>query len=346
MIIDRIHKETEKEYVQRRNKAKFAQEERKERIYKELPEIEQIDKEINMLGILTVYKAMKRNVKSNVLKDCPNEYFSYGKEDIENEIFLLKQKKIEILEEAGYPGDYIENAFFCKQCSDTGFVLHNDIEVSCECRREILSKKLKEVSGVPAEDVFSKFDSSLYSEMANQEKYGISVSPKIQMEAVYKRCVRFAEEFENPAVNNMVFLGNSGLGKTFLGNCIINELTDKCISCLYMPSTSLFKPFAPGFYSQEDANELIDFILNCKFLLIDDLGSEKQTGTRYAELLEILNMRELKGKKELCKTVITTNLSPANLFAHYGERVASRILGGYDILKFAGDDIRLKLKNM
>ncbi|MBE7058255.1 MAG: hypothetical protein E7387_04040 [Ruminococcaceae bacterium] len=346
MIIDRIHKETEKEYAQRRNEAKLAQEVRKERVYTELPQIKQIDKKINMLGILTVYKAMKRSVNANILKDCPNEYFCYSKEEIDNEILLLKQKKVVILKEAGYPGDYMENAFFCRKCSDTGFVLNNGIEISCECRRKLLSEKLKAVSGVPAEDVFSKFDSSLYSETANQEKYGISVSPKVQMEAVYKRCVRFAEEFENPSVNNMVFLGNSGLGKTFLGNCIINALTDKGVSCLYMPSTSLFKPFAPGFYSQEEANELIDFIFNCKFLLIDDLGSEKQTGTRYAELLEILNMRELRGKKELCKTVITTNLSPANLFAHYGERVASRILGGYDILKFAGDDIRLKLKNM
>ena len=346
MIIDRIHKETEKEYAQRRNEAKMVQETRKERIYTELPEIKQIDKEINMLGILTVYKAMKKSVNANVLKDCPDEYFYYSKEEINNEILLLKQKKVEILEEAGFSGDYMENAFFCKQCSDTGFVLNNGIEISCECRRKMLAEKLKAVSGVPGEDVFSKFDSNLYSDIADQEKYGISVSPKVQMEAVYKRCVRFAEGFENPDVNNMVFLGNSGLGKTFLGNCIINALTDKGISCLYMPSTSLFKPFAPGFYSQEEANGLIDFIFNCKFLLIDDLGSEKQTGTRYAELLEILNMRELKGKKELCKTVITTNLSPANLFAHYGERVASRILGGYDILKFAGDDIRLKLKNM
>ena len=143
----------------------------------------------------------------------------------------------------------------------------------------------------------------------------------------------------------MVFVGNSGTGKTFLGNCIMNVLTDRGISCLYMPATSLFKPFAPGFYGQEKAAELADFILSCAFLLVDDLGSEKQTGARYGELLEILNARELRGRTSLCRTVITTNLTPANLFSYYGERVASRILGGYDILKFAGDDIRLKRKN-
>lgn len=90
---------------------------------------------------------------------------------------------------------------------------------------------------------------------------------------------------------------------------------------------------------------MADFILHSEFLMIDDLGSEKQTGARYGELLEILNTRALRGRSSLCKTIITTNLTPANLFSCYGERVASRILGGYDILKFAGEDIRLKTKN-
>lgn len=346
MIINKIYKEIEKEYTQRRNKAKLTMEKRKEDIYAEIPEIEQIDKKINTLGILTVYKVMNRTPIGKNFNDVPDSYLCFNKEKIDNEILRLKQEKLRILRVAGYPENYMDNAFLCKKCSDSGFLSKDDTEVMCECRRKILAEKLKSVAGVPSGDVFAKFDISLYSEVANQEKYGISVSPRVQMEAVYKRCVSFAEEFEDLSINNMVFLGNSGLGKTFLGNCIINALTDKGISCLYMPSTSLFKPFAPGFYSQEEATDLIDYIFNCKFLIIDDLGSEKQTGTRYAELLEILNMRELKGKKELCKTVITTNLSPANLFSYYGERVASRILGGYDILKFAGDDIRLKLKNM
>ena len=131
-----------------------------------------------------------------------------------------------------------------------------------------------------------------------------------------------------------------------MGNCIINALTDKGVSCLYMPATALFKPFAPGYYNPEEAAEIIDFINNCDFLVIDDLGSEKQTATRYSELLEILNTRELRGKIGSCKTVITTNLSPKKILDYYGERVTSRILGEYDILPFVGDDIRLKKKSM
>ena len=346
MIVKNIYKEIEKEYSEKRNRAKQITEERKTYIYTKFPKIEQIDRAINTLGILTVYYVTKRKVPTNIVKDCPRAYLNFNKEEIDNEIIRLREQRASILEAAGYSADYIENAFSCKNCSDTGFVLQNYVDVACDCQKKILAAKLKKAAGVPSGDVFCKFDSSFYSDKPNVEKYGIFVAPRVQMEAVYKRCVRFVELFENPEVNNMVFLGSSGLGKTFLGNCIINALTDKGFSCLYMPATSLFKPFAPGFYSQEESNEIIDFILNCSFLLIDDLGSEKQTATRYGELLEILNTRELKGKKEPCKTIITTNLSPSNLFDYYGERVASRILGGYDILKFAGEDIRLKQKNM
>ena len=346
MIIKNIYKEIEKEYDEKRNRAKQITEERKAYIYTNFPEIEQIDRTINILGILTVYHVTKRKAPMSIVKGFPQAYLNFNKEEIDNEIMRLRKQRAFILEKAGYSSDYIENAFSCKKCADTGFVMQNGIETACNCQKNILAAKLKKAAGIPQTDVFCKFDSSFYPDKPDVEKYGISVAPRVQMEAVFKRCVRFVECFENPDVSNMVFLGSSGLGKTFLGNCIINALTDKGISCLYMPATSLFKPFAPGFYSQEESNEIIDFILNCSFLLIDDLGSEKQTATRYGELLEILNTRELKGKKEPCKTIITTNLSPSNLFDYYGERVASRILGGYDILKFAGEDIRLKQKNM
>ena len=288
---------------------------------------------------------MKRRPPARIAQDLPERCLSLGPEQLNAEIRRLQEQKKEILQESGYPGDYTESVYRCKRCSDTGTVSVDGGHKNCSCRVKLLAEKLKEAAGIPPEEVFAEFDSSLYPAETDPAKYGISVSPRTQMEAVYKRCVRFAAQFTEKNINNMVFVGNSGLGKTFLGNCIMNELTDRGISCLYMPATSLFKPFAPGFYGQERAAETADFSLSCEFLLIDDLGSEKQTGARYGELLEILNTRALRGRTSLCKTVITTNLTPANLFSYYGERVASRILGAYDILKFAGEDIRLKRKN-
>lgn len=346
IILDKKYTEIENELADRRNFAKHEAERRTLEIYSKLPQIEEIDNTINTLGILIVYCAMKRQAPIKVVSGLPKEYLSLNKEQINQLIFELKNKKCSILENAGYPCDYIENAHFCKNCADTGVLSPSGIEVDCKCKKFLISKKLKELSGVAENDVFSSFRSDFYSDIVDREKYGIAVSPKTQMEAIYKRCIYFVQNFDSPSTHNMVFFGNSGLGKTFLGNCIINALTDKGVSCLYMPATSLFKPFTPSYSGQDNAAEMIDFILNCSLLLIDDLGSEKQTDTRYAELLEILNTRELNSKKGICKTIITTNLEPKELFSRYGERVASRILGDYDINKFAGEDIRLKKKSM
>jgi len=345
MILQEIGREIEREYEARRRAAEHLTENRKTEIYTRAPEIQTIDRIINTLGILIAYSAMKRLPPARLTRDLPERYLSLTQEQLNAEIAALGEQKKEILQKAGYPADYMETVFACKLCGDTGRVSAGGTYKSCVCRDKLLAEKLKKAAGIPPEEIFAKFDSTLYPGEADPAKYGISVSPKTQMEAVYKRCVRFAEHFTEKNVNNMVFVGNSGLGKTFLGNCIMNDLTDRGISCLYMPATSLFKPFAPGFYGQEGSARMADFILHSEFLMIDDLGSEKQTGARYGELLEILNTRALRGRSSLCKTIITTNLTPANLFSCYGERVASRILGGYDILKFAGEDIRLKTKN-
>ena len=124
----------------------------------------------------------------------------------------------------------------------------------------------------------------------------------------------------------------------------MNELTDRGISCLYicLRLPLIQAGFAPGFYGQEGATELADFILSCEFLLIDDLGSEKQTGARYGELLEILNTRAMRGRTSLCKNG-SHYKSYACKFIFLLWRTCGRILGAYDIFKkFAGEDIRLK----
>lgn len=346
MVLKKIHNEIEAEYSKRQMMAKQNAEQRKSFIYETLPEISEIDKNLNSLCILRAYSIINCAVPAVVIKNVPKEYLKFGVAEIDCEIENLKKRRSLVLKNAGYEEDYVENVFLCSKCCDKGFVKVGEEDVVCSCRKELLASKLKQAAGVPEEDTFEKFDSSFYSDVPDMAKYGMAVSPRAQMEAVYKRCLKFVNEFDSSDTKSMVFVGGAGLGKSFLGNCIINALTDKGVSCLYMPATALFKPFAPGYYNPEEAAEIIDFINNCDFLVIDDLGSEKQTATRYSELLEILNTRELRGKNGSCKTVITTNLSPKKILDYYGERVTSRILGEYDILPFVGDDIRLKKKSM
>ncbi|MDR1913289.1 MAG: DNA replication protein DnaC, partial [Clostridiales bacterium] len=75
-------------------------------------------------------------------------------------------------------------------------------------------------------------------------------------------------------------------------------------------------------------------------LIIDDLGSEISTIITNSEFFNILNTRLLDNRS----IVISTNLKLEELEKQYSERIISRFIGRFIMLKFIGDDIRTNLK--
>ena len=75
-------------------------------------------------------------------------------------------------------------------------------------------------------------------------------------------------------------------------------------------------------------------------LILDDLGTELTTEFVRSAFYQIVNTRLMTNKK----TIISTNLSPAELSRRYGANILSRIEGAYRILPFFGDDIRKQKK--
>ena len=82
-------------------------------------------------------------------------------------------------------------------------------------------------------------------------------------------------------------------------------------------------------------------VLEAPVLLLDDLGAEPIiNNVTIEQLFTLLNERELNG----LHTVISTNLTPAELQSRYTERIGSRLLDkrSTSMLPFYGDDVRLK----
>ena len=77
-------------------------------------------------------------------------------------------------------------------------------------------------------------------------------------------------------------------------------------------------------------------LLHCDLLILDDLGTEFSTHFVSAALYNIINTRLMSEKP----TIISTNLSMKELLERYGERMVSRMIGGYQRLMFAGKDVR------
>ena len=84
--------------------------------------------------------------------------------------------------------------------------------------------------------------------------------------------------------------------------------------------------------------ELLELLLGCDLLIIDDLGTELTTEFSKVELFNFLNSKLLRKKKML----ISTNLTIENLKDKYDERIYSRLVGDFNLFKFLGDDLRIK----
>ena len=98
-------------------------------------------------------------------------------------------------------------------------------------------------------------------------------------------------------------------------------------------------------YDRKDRQSLQEFyddLYSCDLLIIDDLGTEYTNDFVSSQLFSCLNERHL-GKKS---TIISTNLSLAEIRDRYSERIFSRISSSFELCKLTGQDIRIYKKRM
>jgi DNA replication protein DnaC len=136
--------------------------------------------------------------------------------------------------------------------------------------------------------------------------------------------------------SNLLFYGSPGTGKTFLSSCIAKELLDAGFLVVYRTADGLIQNLKEVKFN--DNVELLELLLNCDLLIIDDLGTELSTEFSKVELFNFLNSKLLRKKK----MIISTNLTLENLKNKYDERIYSRLVGDFNLYKFLGQDLRIK----
>lgn len=324
-----IVKSIERKYEQKKNIAEKKYEEFKKKIYSQNPRLAEIDKEIALYGI--------NSSKASLSKDP--ETREKIKEDLKIRISELKEEKSLILKSLG-----IENLqiYDCSKCKDTGYIMTPTGSVQCSCfKQELLNEAYSSTNMYNLKtETFDNFDSSLFSDDSNSERYGTDVTPRENIENIKDVSLAFVENFDNPKQKNLLFSGTPGSGKTFLSSCIANEVIKKGYTVLYQTSPLLFNDiFNYKFGNSGSSKEMYDYLFNVNLLIIDDLGTENLSDAKFSELFTILNSRLMKPNT---KTIISTNLSLQEMSKVYDLRILSRIIGNYDIYRFFGDDIRFK----
>ena len=191
---------------------------------------------------------------------------------------------------------------------------------------------------------FENFNENIFSNEVNEKKYKMEISPRENIKKIKEASINFVKNFEDINTKNLFFTGNTGLGKTYMTNCIANELIKQGKTVLYQTAPVLLETIIDNKftkYKTTDTNDFYNQVLTADLLIIDDLGTEYQNSIKLSELFTILNTRALNLNNKLTRTIISTNLSIEKIFEVYEERIGSRIAGFYDIYYFFGEDLRL-----
>lgn len=319
------------EYEKRHIQEVKSLEERKSKIYKEIPRIKEIDEELTDFSLITIKGIL--NNKNDAIKALNDKFDT------------LKLEKAKLLKEAGFPKDFLSMHYTCPLCKDSGYISQDGLTVMCSClQQKILDAKYNDSNVSTAKNqTFETFDLNLYSDVANKEKYNSTISPRKNMENIKKVTLNFVDNFDDENVKNLLFSGGTGLGKTYLSNCIISSLLNKGKTVIYQTApVMLDKLIAEMFDKNNVSNSFSENLLTADLLVIDDLGTETMNSLKFSELYKIINTRLLNQNNKVTKTIISTNLSLQQLFETYDERLVSRFVGHYDIFKFFGEDIRFK----
>ncbi|MCR5416901.1 MAG: ATP-binding protein [Pseudobutyrivibrio sp.] len=247
----------------------------------------------------------------------------------------LKKKREHMIVDAGFPADYLEPPYDCPDCKDTGYINGK----RCHCFKQAainIVYKQSNISTILSKENFDAYDLTLFSDDYYEKENGLSARATAQK--ALEDAKNFVQNFKQDG-GNLLLLGQTGCGKTFLSNCIAKALLDEGVSVIYFTAFELFDIFEKQVFKKNiDVADLHDQIFDCDLLIIDDLGTELPNSFTTSRLFQCLNERLLRNKS----TIISTNYNLALLRDTYSERITSRIFSCYKIIEFLGEDIRMK----
>jgi len=302
---------------------------------------------VNKQKLLTSIKQSFMVKRYKAQEECENFILSLREDKSFNEMYVdLTKKQLELAK-----ADYIEDTlklkhdiadlkikinnflalknidqskmepnYDCKICNDTG-VAGGRI---CKCLTNELNLQL-----------------SLRASSQTKFKSFADCRKEIMDETDLKACEKlktWCARYPNITTTNINIIGGAGSGKTFMLECVANELLNKGVVVCYKTAFELNE--LARLYHMGKSYEFSD-CLNADVLLIDDLGTEpvlKNVTKEY--LYNLVNTRQNNNRA----TLITTNLSLDNILNRYDERIFSRLLNKQlsTTIQLVSQDKRLK----
>lgn len=290
---------------------------RRDEILKKLPEYENLEK--------SLAATMRDAVNTIIINSSGDKIEGFFKNN-----HVIRKQMDELLENHGYPADYLDSVYTCKLCKDTGNTGNEWCECLCRITNEMAAAELN--ASVPLDKCgFNNFDLNRYPE----EPVGDVDNPREMMRGNFEYCKKFAEDFTDRG-SGILMIGETGLGKTHLSLSIASALIEKGFCVAYGSVPELMRRIQNEQFGRAEGDTL-SLVTDSDLLILDDLGSENPTEWCVSMLYEIINTRQ----NRRLPLIINTNLDFEELNSRYYNRLSSRMFS-MKILFFSGKDNRVE----
>lgn len=302
----------------RRHRNTQLEDDRRSEVYKKIPEYEQLEKALAATMTDTVSSLFNGSAGEDI-----ETVFAKNRD--------IQKRMKELLENNGFPADYLDPIYTCGKCKDTGNTGNEWCECICRLTNEFAAAELNENAPL-SRSTFDNFKLSCYPDTADENE----ASPRETMQKNLEYCKMFAENFSGKE-KGIFMIGDTGLGKTHLSLSISNVIIEKGFCVVYVSVPELIRKIQNEQYNRAEGDSL-SLAMSCDLLILDDLGAENSTDWCVSMLYEIINTRQNHG----APMIINTNLTPYELSERYQDRLSSRMLS-MKIMAFVGNDNRVEL---
>ena len=282
--------------------------------YARVPRIQEIDRQLRQTMAAAVQTAFAKGIDVRQAMDA-----------IRQDNLQLQQERAALVDMYFEEG-FLDESPICDRCGGSGYVGAN----MCECLLELCrQEQKKELTFLSAgRESFDQFRLDYYPDRIDPVT-GFNV--RAIMDKTYQACRRYAQTFSEKS-GNLLFSGDTGLGKTFLSACIARSVADSGHSVVYESAGHLFGKLERARFggSEEDRREAEKYS-GCDLLIVDDLGTEMSGQFVTASLYALINDRILAGKP----TIISTNLTAEDLKRRYSPQIVSRLMGNFTPVYFS-----------
>ena len=268
-------------------------------LYGCIPNLEAIDKAIGQKNVAMIRSGILHKNKAQ-------------QSALQQEIEALMKERHALLMQYGVDEAVYKPKWDCPLCEDRGYLTDGTL---CKCYQQERIQNIIEQSGMSAAMQQYRFENFYLDGFDKPE----DIQKKVEW------CKQFARQIVNGTCNDSLFLrGDVGRGKTHLSSAIANAVLAGGKTVIYKRAADLFDMIRRYKYEESTQrwHEVLDQLISCDLLVIDDLGAERTTDFVTEQLVLLLEERNYRNKP----WIINSNLKLSQIQDSYNTRVSDRIM--------------------